>query len=69
MWAHCGIFILLADAISPDHQVYRDIPAMLDADQLSQVRIFEGISNFSCKCRPHRQLTCKSLLCETVALR
>lgn len=35
----------------------------------SKYRIFEGISNFSCKCHPHRQLTCKSLLRETVALR
>lgn len=40
MWAHWGIFILLADAVSPDHQVYRDIPAVLeDAGQLSQVSL------------------------------
>lgn len=65
---------MLADAVSPDHQVYRDIPAVLeDAHQLSQV-ILEIlreflVANFLSKCHPHRQLTRKSLLCETVALR
>lgn len=37
-WPHWGIFILLADAFSPDDQVYRDIPAVLeDAHKHSQV--------------------------------
>lgn len=29
MWSHRGIFILLADAVGPDDQVYRDVPAVL----------------------------------------